>query len=84
MPGIIFNLAGPELENGNYQRAMKHFMIAAKCGYKATLDMVKQGFKDGLVTKEDLEKTLRHYQAAFDETKSEQRDRAAVITGTRE
>ena len=73
------NLGCYEAENGNYNRALRHFMIAAKGGYKDSLDAVKQGFRDGHVTKEDFEKTLRGYQASCDETKSEQRDRAAVI-----
>eukprot|EP00956_Cyclotella_meneghiniana_P042819 scaffold249326_cov50-Cyclotella_meneghiniana.AAC.4 len=70
-----------EAENGNYPRAMKHFMIAAKCGSQKSLDIVKEGFTGGgrLVTKEEYENTLRDYQASCDETKSEQRDRAAVI-----
>ena len=73
------NLGSVELENGNYQRGMKHYMISAKCGSKVSLDNIKEGFKDGLVTKEDFENTLRDYQASCDETKSEQRDRAEVI-----
>eukprot|EP00956_Cyclotella_meneghiniana_P024258 scaffold48472_cov42-Cyclotella_meneghiniana.AAC.4 len=73
------NLGYAELENRNYQRAMKHFMIASKCGSKISLNNVKQGYKQGQVTKEGFEKTLRDYQAACDETKSEQRDRAASI-----
>eukprot|EP00956_Cyclotella_meneghiniana_P039004 scaffold163915_cov23-Cyclotella_meneghiniana.AAC.2 len=77
--GARNNLACTEVENGNIQRATKHFMIAAKCGYEDSLNNIKQGFRDGLVTKEDFEKTLRGHQAACNETKSEQRDRAAVI-----
>ena len=73
------NLGCSEAENGNHQRAMKHFMIASKCGSKDSLDSVKRGYKQGRVTKEDLEKTFRDYQAACDETKSEQRDRAAAM-----
>eukprot|EP00956_Cyclotella_meneghiniana_P016709 scaffold26581_cov26-Cyclotella_meneghiniana.AAC.2 len=73
------NLGCAEEENGNFQRAMRHFMIAAKCGFENSLDAVKDGFRQGDVTKEDLEKTLRDYQASCDETKSEQRDRAAVM-----
>ena len=73
------NLGCSEGKHGNYQRAMKHFMIAAKCGSKDSLYYVKHGFRDGYVTKEDFEKTLRDYQASCDETKSEQRDRATVI-----
>ena len=73
------NLGCAESTNGNNQCAMKHFMIAAKCGCENSLHYVKQGFRDGIVTKEQFEKTLRDYQASCDETKSEQRDRAAVI-----
>eukprot|EP00956_Cyclotella_meneghiniana_P015152 scaffold22984_cov26-Cyclotella_meneghiniana.AAC.2 len=75
-----YNLGMEEIEKGDYQRAMMHFMIAAKCGCKDSLDIVKKGFRQGYVTKEDFEKTLRdYYQAAYEETKSEQRDRAAAI-----
>ena len=73
------NLACIEWENRNFQRAMKHYMIAAKCGDNQSLFMVQEGFKEGLVTKEEFEKTLRGYQDALEETKSEQRDRAAAI-----
>eukprot|EP00956_Cyclotella_meneghiniana_P033416 scaffold95859_cov25-Cyclotella_meneghiniana.AAC.1 len=73
------NLACIEVENRNYQCAMKHLMVAARCGWKDSLDMVKLGFRQGYVTKEDFEKTLRDYQASYDETKSEERDRAVVI-----
>ena len=51
-------------------------MIAAKSGYHDSLEMVKIGFKGGIVMKEDLETTLRCYQASQDEVKSEDRDRA--------
>eukprot|EP00956_Cyclotella_meneghiniana_P011994 scaffold16986_cov20-Cyclotella_meneghiniana.AAC.1 len=77
--GARHNLGCAEVGNRNFQRAMKHFMIAARCGYKDSLDAVKQGFRHEDVTKEDFEKTLRDYKAACDETKSEQRDQAAVI-----
>eukprot|EP00956_Cyclotella_meneghiniana_P028156 scaffold64941_cov77-Cyclotella_meneghiniana.AAC.9 len=73
------NLGCADLGDGNYRRAMRHFMIAAKCGYQKSLDNVKQGFEDGLVTKEDLEKTLRDYQASCHETKNYQRERIAVL-----
>eukprot|EP00956_Cyclotella_meneghiniana_P038755 scaffold159631_cov20-Cyclotella_meneghiniana.AAC.1 len=76
------NLACTEADNGNYQRGMKHFMISAKCGLKDSLNNVQEGFADGHVTKEEFEKTLRDYQAACDQTKSEQRDRAAIIAAS--
>eukprot|EP00956_Cyclotella_meneghiniana_P008651 scaffold11800_cov27-Cyclotella_meneghiniana.AAC.4 len=77
------NLACIEFENRNYELAMKHFMIAASCGCKKSLHNIKIGFKNGHVTKEDFEKTLRDYQASCDETKSEQRDRAAAALKAR-
>ena len=78
-----YNLGAAECENRNYQRAMKHFMIAAKCGLKDSLDAVMRGFKKGYVTKEEFENTLRGYQASCEEIKSEQRDRAAAIMRAR-
>lgn len=65
-----------EMKNGNLDDAMKHFMIAAKCGDDDSLNLFKPGFLDGYVTKEDFEKTLRGHQASKDETKCDQRDLA--------
>eukprot|EP00956_Cyclotella_meneghiniana_P012512 scaffold17798_cov22-Cyclotella_meneghiniana.AAC.1 len=73
------NLGIAYYNNGNHQVAMRHFMIAAKCGLKGSLANVMKGFSKGYVTKEELEKTLRGYQSSCDETKSEQRDRGAII-----
>ncbi len=67
------NLGCYEKDSGRHERAMKHFIIAAKLGYNDALDTVKQGFVDGLVSKEDYEAALRGHQAAVDATKSEQR-----------
>ena len=65
-----------ELEDGNMDQGMRHFIIAAKCGLEEALDEVKRGYTNELVTKNDFEMTLRAYQASHDETRSEQRDRA--------
>ena len=70
------NLGYYEGESGRNDRAVKHFIIAAKLGYNKALENVKQGFQIGLVSKEDYEGALRGHQAALDETKSEQRDAA--------
>ena len=64
-----------ELKDGNLDRAMRHFMIAARFGDNDALKMVKKGYMEGDVTKEDFEKTLRQHKASQDETKSDQRDR---------
>ena len=70
------NLGCSEGAAGNERRAMKHFMNAAKAGYDS-LNMVKKGFKRGLVTKEEYANTLRAYQKIQDEMKSDERDKAA-------
>ena len=53
------------------------------CGDKHSLHNVKLDFREGHVTKQEFEKTLRKYQSSIDETKSEQRDRAVAIKAER-
>ena len=68
------NLACMEGQTGNSQRAFKHCLIAAKAGCKESLDMVKGGYMNGYVTKEQYANTMREYQKSRDETKSDARD----------
>jgi len=75
-PDARYNLGCYEARKGRFDRASKHFIIAAKLGCDEALEMVKDGFADGIVSKEDYEAALRGYQAAVDATKSEQRDEA--------
>ena len=74
------NLGNYERMSGNMERAVKHFIIAAKLGYDhpmiSSLGAVKQGFQMGIVSKEEYAATLRGHQAAKDATKSQQRDEA--------
>ena len=44
-------------------RAMKHFMIAAKIGCDASLEEVSERYKAGHVTKDEYASTLRAYKA---------------------
>ncbi len=75
-PDARFNLGCEEYKAGKIERAMKHYIIAAKLGEDDALQNVKDGFRGGFVTKEDYEYTLREHQAAVDATKSKQRDGA--------
>jgi TPR repeat protein len=75
------HLACHEGENGSHERAMKHFIIAAKLGHDEALDKVKMGFVRGYVSKEDYEAALRGHQAAVDATKSKQREVAKKFNG---
>ena len=70
------NLGCDELEAGNEHRAYKHFILAAKAGFKKSLDQVKEGFLDGFVAKDEYASTLRAYQKIQDEMKSDDRDTA--------
>ena len=70
------NLGYMEIEAGNYHRANKHFILAAKAGYNDALNIVKKGFMKGSVTKDEYANTLRAHQKARDEMKSDDRDKA--------
>ena len=72
-------LGATEYNGGNHQRALKHFQIAASAGYEKSLDMVKGGFMDGFVTREEYANTLRAYQKSQDETKSDSREKARAF-----
>eukprot|EP00956_Cyclotella_meneghiniana_P037041 scaffold133945_cov36-Cyclotella_meneghiniana.AAC.5 len=78
--GSRYNLGIIEENDANFDRAMKHFMISAKCGHDDSLQKVKEGFMMGRVTKTDFEVTLRAHKASQDEMKSDQRDRAKSRT----
>ena len=69
-PIARYNLGCTEWENGRADRAAKHFIIAAKLGSKKSLDVVKDLYKDGLVSKDDFAAALRGHQAAIAATKS--------------
>ena len=70
------NLACIEVESGNNDRAVKHYMIAAGAGLDFSLRQIQDGYLKGYVTKDDFEKALRAHKEAKDETKSEQREAA--------
>ena len=70
------NLGATEYINRNYDRAMKHYMLAARVGQKKSLDSVKHGYICGYVTKDEYATALREYQKSQDETKSDARDEA--------
>ena len=57
---------------------MKHFMIAAKSGYDDALKMIRKGYEDGLVTKDEYAIALRANKDSQDEMKSTQRAIAAA------
>jgi TPR repeat protein len=70
------NLGCVEAMNGNIERAVKHFIIAANLGLEESMKMLWRQYSDGSITKEELEATLRTHKAALDEMKSPERDEA--------
>ena len=73
------NLGCMEGQAGNLHRAYKHFMLAARAGYKNSLDQVKTGFMKGVVLKDEYANVLRAYQERHDEMKSDMRDKAEEL-----
>ena len=61
-PKARYNLGSHEGRNGRLERAMKHFIIAANLGLGEALEMVKEGFANGDVSKEDYEAALRGHR----------------------
>ena len=75
-----YNLGYIEGENGNIERAVKHFIIAANLGYEDSMKVLWGHYSKGNITKEELEVTLRSHKAALDEMKSSQREEAEIET----
>ena len=75
-PGARHNLGCEEWRNGRYERARKHFIIAANLGFHDSLKCLKELFANGHASKEDYADALRAFQTAVDATKSSERDEA--------
>ncbi|EJK57146.1 hypothetical protein THAOC_22843, partial [Thalassiosira oceanica] len=71
-----YNLGCLEGQQGNYNRAVRHFLISAKMGNKNSLETIKKMFMDGLATNEQYAKALKGHQEALEEMKSHARDEA--------
>ncbi|KAL7526243.1 hypothetical protein ACHAWF_001693, partial [Thalassiosira exigua] len=71
-----YNLGVDEEKAGNYERAIRHFMISAGAGDDDSLVAIRNSYAQKLVTKDVFEKALRAHQKATDEMKSDRRDKA--------
>ncbi len=70
------NLGAYDWNNGDKERAVKHWIIAATQGEDNSVRILTEMFKEGFVSKEDLASALRAHQAAVNATKSPQREAA--------
>ena len=75
-PKARHNLGCCEGENSRFERAVKHFIIAANLGYDDSIKALKECYAAGRVSKEDFAAALRAHQSAVDATKSAQREAA--------
>jgi hypothetical protein len=66
-------LAEIAFSGGDPKKGCKHSMMAAKMGDEFALQNVTNGYKNDCVTKDEYASTLRAYQRASDELKSENR-----------
>ena len=74
-PYARHNLGYYEEKNGNTERAVKQFIIAANLGHEDSMKALWKHYSAGNITKEDLDGTLRTHQAAIDATKSPEREK---------
>ena len=75
------NLGCSEGNLGNFDRAVKHWMISAGAGHDESLNTIRECFMSGHATKDDFEKALRAHKEAKDEMRSDQRETASAIHG---
>ena len=74
------NLGVGEENAGNYDRALKHHMIAVRGGDTDSVKEIQRMYTDGHVTKDQYANALRSHQAYVNEIKSDQRDSAAAFS----
>ena len=73
------NLGTSEYDAGNYDRALKHYMIAVRSGLTDSVLKIQRMYMNGRATKDQYANALRSHQAYLNEIKSDQRDEAAAF-----
>ena len=73
------NLGADEYNACNYDKALKHYMIAVRGGDTRSVKVIQQMYMDGQVAKDNYANALRSHQAYLNEIKSDQRDKAAAF-----
>jgi TPR repeat protein len=73
-----FILGVVELKDGGFDRAIKHWLIAASCGELRAVNNMNTLTAGGNATRDQYAQALRGYQQYLIEVRSDQRDRAAA------
>ena len=74
-----YYLGREDYRTGKQPRALKHFVLAARAGYKDSLEIVKKLFMHGVVAKDEYATILRAYQESQDGMKSDARDKVVLL-----
>jgi tetratricopeptide (TPR) repeat protein len=75
-PSARYNLGLIEGGDGKFDRATKHYIIAAGQGHDGSIEELRGHYVKGKISKENFAAALRAHQAAVDATKSPQREAA--------
>ena len=73
------NLGEFEENAGNYDKALKHHMIAVRGGDTRSVKVIQRMYKNGHVAKDHYANALQSHQMYLVEIKSDQRDKAAAL-----
>jgi tetratricopeptide (TPR) repeat protein len=71
-----YQLGVLETKDGNWDKAVKHWLFACDSGHAHALDRIRELFTKAFIAKEVYEHALRAYQKRQDEIRSTQRDEA--------
>jgi TPR repeat protein len=74
------NLGRLDAHVGRFDRAIKHWLIAASGGEIMAVNEIKKAMSMGKATKDEYAQALRGYEQCCDEIRSELRDRAAAYS----
>jgi tetratricopeptide (TPR) repeat protein len=83
MAGCVISRINLGINNanvGSFDRAIKHWLIAASCGDIRAVDLIKKAMAMGSATIDHYAQALRGYEQYLEEVKSSQRDRAAAYS----
>jgi TPR repeat protein len=75
-----YNLGCMEDDAGSMERALKHWTIAASAGHYLAMDNLLIVFKQGLVSRNAIESSLRAYNKSCTEMRSAARDAAIRLS----
>jgi TPR repeat protein len=74
-----FNLSKMEFNAGSFDRAIKHWLIAASFGYIMAVNEIQKAMVEGNATRDHYAKALRGYQQYVNEVRSDDRDAAVAF-----